>query len=281
MVNDIMKIDTSSNLFEDIKKVDENGNEYWFAREMQVVLKYSSWNKFLNVIRKAKISCGTSGYDVDNHFSRVGKKVEIGSGAEREKKDFKLSRYACYLIAQNGNPAKETIALAQTYFATKTRERELDEKGKEELTRIEARDELTNAEKKFSDTLWNRKVDATGISIVRSKGDKTLFGGFTTKDMKKRLQIGEKEPLADYLPTVTIGAKIFATGMTIHNAEEKNLQGAYSFTKEHVHSNQAVRNALIKRGIEPEKLSKEENIKKLKKRYKEEIPQQKKKEISF
>lgn len=281
MEKSIVKKSVSERTFEDIKKVDENGNEYWFAREMQVVLNYAKWDNLLRAIKDAKISCGNSGYRIEDHFADVSKMVKLGSGSSREIKDLKLSRYACYLIAQNGDPRKEVIALAQTYFAVKTREKELDEKRKEELIRIEAREELTHAEKKFSDTLWKRGVDGRGIGVVRAKGDKTLFGGFTTKDMKLKLQINEKEPLADYLPTVTIGAKIFATGMTMHNAEEKDLQGKHTLTQEHVDSNRVVRTALIKRGIKPEELPKGENVKKLKRKHEDLIPHQEKKEISF
>lgn len=267
-------------MFEDIKKVDEDGVEYWSAREMQVVLHYAKWDNFSKVVEKAKVSCGNSGFNVTDHFLDVGKMVKIGSGAEREKNDLVLSRYACYLIAQNGDPSKEVIALAQTYFAIKTREKEVYDKQKEELLRVEAREELTIAEKKLSETLWRREVDGRGIGTIRAKGDKILFGGYSTKDMKKRLGIKEREPLADYLPTVTIGAKIFANGMTIHNAEQKNLKGEYLLTEEHVLSNSAVRTTLQNRGISPENLPKHDNIKKIRKKYQNLIQQQIKKEIT-
>ena len=273
------EISKQNKIFENIKKVDSQGKEFWSARDLQILLGYVEWRNFERTIKDALISCKNASRKPEDHFVEANKTIDMPKGATKEIDDYKLTRYACYLIAQNGDPTKETIALAQTYFALKTRQSELDEKQKGELARIEARDELTNAEKKFNDTLYQREVNGKGIGIIRAKGDKILFGNFTTSDMKRKLEIKNSEPLADYLPTVTIGAKIFAHGMTVHNAETKNLMGELDITQEHVLSNQAVRTTLLGRGIKPELLPKEESVKKVKRKYKNILNQRKVNEL--
>lgn len=203
---------------------------------------------------------------IDDHFVELNKMVGIGSNTKREIKDIALTRYACYLIAQNGDPSKAEIAFAQTYFAVQTRKQELVELRLLDIARVSAREKLSQSEKKLSSVIYERGVDDKGFAVIRSKGDKALFGGFNTLEMKNKLQIPEKSPLADYLPTLTIKAKDFATELTSHNVEEKNLHGLQSISGEHVDNNIAVRKILLERGVTPENLPPAEDIKKVKRR---------------
>lgn len=239
------------------------GVECWSAREMQEILGYSKWDNFQNVIEKAKKACEQAGEKLADHFADVGKMVEIGSGAGRTIPDIALTRYACYLIAQNGNPAKSEIAFAQTYFAVQTRKQELIEKRLLDVARVSAREKLSKSEKKLSGIIYERGVDDKGFAIIRSRGDKALFGGYTTHDMKRKLGVPEKRPLADFLPTLTIKAKDFATEMTSHNVQEKDLHGESAISTEHIDNNEAVRKMLLERGIKPETLPPAEDVKKV------------------
>ena len=202
---------------------EQDGIEYWLARELQELLGYADWRNFLNAINKAKESCETSGEAVSDHFVDVTKMVSIGSGAERKQDDIMLTRYACYLIAQNGDPKKEQIAFAQSYFAIQTRKQELLEERIQLMERLQAREKLAATETELSKNIYERGVDNSGFARIRSKGDWALFGGRNTSDMKRKLGVADNRPLADFLPTLTIAAKNLATEMTNYNVSEKNL----------------------------------------------------------
>jgi DNA-damage-inducible protein D len=253
--------------FEDYVHV-KDGVEYWFARDLQVLLGYTQWRNFLNVVEKAQESCKNSNHAIIDHFAGVSKKVSLGSGSEREIDDIMLTRYACYLIAQNGDPRKDEIAFAQSYFAVQTRKQELIEERIRLGERLRARKQLKDSETELSRIIYERGVDGEGFANIRSKGDKALFGGYTTKDMKSRLDIPENRPLADFLPTVTITAKNLATEITNFNVEKRDLQGEAPITEEHVQNNTDVRELLVKRGIKPEALPPEEDLQKLERRVK-------------
>ena len=242
---------------------DYNGIECWSARELQEVLGYSKWVNFLNVIDKAKKACENAGSSVSDHFADVGKMVSVGSGAQRMVEDMALTRYACYLIAQNGDPAKPPIAFAQTYFAVQTRKQEIIEQRLLDVDRVAAREKLTKSEKVLSGILYERGIDGAGFAMIRSKGDQALFGGFSTNDMKKKLGVPAAKPLANFLPTLTIKAKDFANELTSHNVIEKDLNKDVQISKEHVDNNKAVRDILLQRGIKPENLPPAEDVKKL------------------
>ena len=265
--NSIIRYKTS---FDDIAQYIEGDNgeqvEVWFARDLMPVLGYARWENFQSAIGRAIDSCKSQNISMDDHFREVTKMVSLGSGSEREIKDYMLTRYACYLIAMNGDPKKEEIAFAQSYFAVQTRKVELIEERLNLLSRLETRDRLRASEKQLSQNIFERGVDDKGYGRIRSKCDTALFGGHTTEDMKKRLGIKSTRPLVDFLPTLTIAAKNLATEMTNYNVDQKDLQGEGSITTEHVQNNRTVRQMLGQRGIQPENLPPAEDIKKVERR---------------
>lgn len=249
-----------------VQKAPDTGMEFWLARDLQEILGYNRWENFANAIGRAKISCKSAGYSEADHFLDVTKMVVLGSGAKREIEDIALTRYACYLIAQNGDSSKEAIAFAQTYFAVQTRKQELIEQRIGEVERLSARKKLTFSEKELSGIIFERLGDQYSFARIRSKGDMALFGGQTTQDMKTRLSIPESRPLADFLPTITIKAKDFANEITNFNIKKDGLRTEPQISGEHVKNNQDVRDLLMQRGIQPEALAPAEDIKKVERR---------------
>ncbi len=240
--------------------------ECWFARDLQKLLGYTEWRNFLLVIEKAKVACSHARQNLDDHFVDVNKTITMPKGALKDIEDIMLTRYACYLIAQNGDPRKDSIAFAMSYFAVQTRKQEILQQRITTWERLKAREKLSQSEKELSAILFERGVDEHGFARIRSKGDKALFGGYTTNEMKTKLGVSPKRALADFLPTITIKAKDFATEITNFNVRRDDLKKEESIGKEHVKSNAGVRKVLVQRGIKPELLPSEEDIVKLKRR---------------
>ena len=265
--------------FDEIVHTTDDGIEYWSARELQNVLGYTEWRNFNAVVEKAKISCVSSESELSDHFVDVNKTINMPKGAKKTITDIMLTRYACYLIAQNGDPRKDEIAFAQSYFAVQTRKQEIIEKRLEEINRVQLREQLRTSEKRLSQNIYERGVDGDGFGRIRSKGDMALFGGLSTRDMKARYGIKSSKPLADHMPPVTIAAKNLATEMTNLNIEQKDLMGEYPITHEHVQNNSSVRGMLLKRGIQPENLPPDEDIQKVERRLKADEKKLAKKDI--
>ncbi len=243
----------------------ESGIEFWLARDLQHLLGYTEWRNFSEVINKAKTACEVSDHSISDHFVDVNKMVKLGSGSTREVDDIMLTRYACYLLAQNGDSKKAPIAFAQTYFAMQTRKAELIEQHLLETERVQAREKLKQTEKELSETIHQLTGGGQNFALIRSKGDHALYGR-STQAMKEKWNVPEKKPLSDFAPTIILKAKDFATEITIHNARAKEMQTEGQISQEHVTNNQAVRDTLIDRGITPENLIPEEDAAKVKRR---------------
>jgi DNA-damage-inducible protein D len=262
-------IHSLTNNFESFSHKTEDELEFWFARDLQHLLGYSKWENFQNVISKAKTACELSGHEIDDHFSDIRKTIAMPKNAEKEIDDMMLTRYACYLIAQNGDSSKEAIAFAQTYFAMQTRKAEIIAQRIEELERIKARKKLTESEKELSSVIFQQTGGNQNFALIRSKGDSAFFGGKNTADMKIIWKTGTA-PIADFMPTILLKAKDFATEITIYNAKEKKMNLEYQISDEHVTNNKTIRNTLITRGIVPEKLPPAEDIKKVERKVESE-----------
>jgi DNA-damage-inducible protein D len=263
-----MKIDVIHSLtdsFEAHAQQTEGGIEFWLARDLQHLLGYTKWDNFLNVVSKAKTACEVSGHAVSDHFADVGKMVDLGSGSQREVDDIMLTRYACYLIAQNGDSKKQEIAFAQTYFAVQTRKAELIEQRLLEAERVSARKKLSATEKELSEVIYEQTGGNQNFALIRSKGDQALFGK-TTQAMKAHWKVPDNRPLADFAPTIILKAKDFATEITIFNARQHQMDSEGDISREHVTNHQAVRNTLLERGIRPEHLPAAEDVKKVERR---------------
>jgi len=258
-------IHTLTATFEAHAQQADSGVEFWLARDLQHLLGYSKWENFLNVASKAKTACEVSGHHVPDHFPDVRKMVDLGSGSQREVDDLMLTRYACYLIAQNGDPKKQEIAFAQTYFAVQTRKAEQIEQRLLEAERVSARQKLTTTEKELSEVIYEQTGGNQNFAVIRSKGDQALFGK-NTQAMKSHWKVPDNRPLADFAPTIILKAKDFATEITIFNARQNQLASESAISSEHVTNNEAVRKTLLERGIRPESLPAAEDVKKVERR---------------
>jgi len=263
-----MKKELIAELFHKFEDACHNleGVDCWSGRDLQEILGYSDWRNFTNTIQKAVKACENSGEKESDHFVGVTKLIEIGKGAHREVQDVALTRYACYLVAQNGDASKPEIAFAQTYFAVQTRKQELIEQRLLDIARVTAREKLSKSEKKLSGIIYERGVDQKSFATIRSKGDQALYGGISTQSMKDKLGVPANRPLADFLPTLMIKAKDFAAELTSHNVVEKDLVGDQEISNEHIDNNIEVRNILLKRGVKPEQLPPAEDVKKVQRR---------------
>ena len=259
------QVQTLTMTYESHAQQTESGVEYWLARDLQHLLGYAKWDNFVSVISKAKTACEISGHIVVDHFADVGKMVELGSGSHREIDDVMLTRYACYLVAQNGDPRKQEIAFAQTYFAMQTRKAELIAQRLLEAERVQARQKLSATEKELSCVIFEQTGGNQNFALIRSKGDTALFGK-STQTMKTKWKVPDNRPLADFAPTIILKAKDFAAEITIHNARSQQMAHEQEISREHVTNNQAVRETLINRGIHPEQLPPAEDVKKVERR---------------
>ncbi len=278
---DIREIDKRKLTLDDMRHEDSDGVEFWYARELMGLLGYAQWRNFEEAIRRAMESCETSKTPVEQHFAEVSKSSPMPNGGYREVRDYKLTRYACYLIAMNGDTRKEEIAFAQSYFAMKTRSAELISQRMMDLRRLVERDALRDTETHFAAVAFEHDVNQKEFAVIKSKGDAALFGGYDTRAMKKRLGMSQRKPLADGLNGIAIVAKNLATSMTAFNVEQQDIRGARPIEGEHVANNQSVRGALVSRGIKPEDLPPEEDVGKVARKIKADERQLKKEITGF
>jgi DNA-damage-inducible protein D len=269
-----MKTEEIKQLFEQFEAAaaEVENIECWSARDLQKLLGYSKWENFDKVVQKARDACANAGEEINDHFPDVRKTIPMPKGAEKEIDDTLLTRYACYLIAQNGDSRKEQIAFAQNYFAVQTRRAELVEQRLLEFERVKAREKLSQTEKQLSGVLYERGVNEQGFAIIRSKGDQALFR-LTTQQLKKKMGVPESRPVADFLPTISIKAKDLAAEMTGLNVQSKDLTGQAPIENEHVDNSAAVRRMLLSRGIQPENLPPAGDIKKVQRKLSSEEKQ--------
>jgi DNA-damage-inducible protein D len=260
-------IQTLTNNFESYVKKTTTNIEFWLARDLQSLLGYTKWDNFISVILKAKTACEISGHQISDHFADVGKTIQMPKGAEKIIDDYMLTRYACYLIAQNGDPRKEEISFAQTYFAVQTRKMEIIEQRLLESERLSARRKLADTEKELSGVIFEQTGSDRNFGIIRSKGDKALFG-YSTEQMKGKWSVPKGRALADFAPTIILKAKDFATEITIFNSKAKQMKLQQQISDEHIINNQSVRKTLIERGIRPEDLPAEQDIQKIERKLK-------------
>ena len=258
-------IQTLTTTFEAHAQQTESGVEYWLARDLQHLLGYDEWRNFNAVVSKAKTACDVSGHRIADHFVGVNKMVDLGSGSQREIDDIILTRYACYIVAQNGDSRKQEIAFAQTYFAVQARRAELIEQRLLEAERVSARHKLSTTEKELSQVIYEQTGVNDNFALIRSKGDRALFGK-STQAMKAQWKVPDNRPLADFAPTIILKAKDFATEITIFNAREHGMKNESAISNEHSINNQAVRKTLLERGIRPESLPPAEDVKKVERR---------------
>ena len=266
---DTQMIKNLTSNFEVVSNKSDEGIEFWYARDLQHLLGYKEWRNFQNTILKAKTACEISGFKIDEHFVEVNKTIEMPNNAQKEIEDIMLTRYACYLIAQNGDPKKEQIAFAQTYFALQTRKAELIEERMLESERVQARQKLKYTESELSKLIYEQTGGNNNFGLIRSKGDQALFN-HTTAQMKKKYDIKSSKPLADFMPTILLKAKDFATEITIHNTRENKFKNENQISNEHITNNKTVRKTLISRGIVPENLSPMEDVSKIERKLKSE-----------
>ena len=246
----LRKIDKNNKSFEDIKHIKEDGVEFWYARELQKVLNYSEWRKFEGVIKKAEISCNNSGIDSSDHFVGIDKMVQIGSGAKRKQQDYELTRYACYLIAQNGDSRKKVIALAQTYFAVQTRKQEITEKEYSMLTEDEKRFYQRNLTRKgnYSLNQTAKKAGVKNFDKFHNSGYKGLYNGETADDIAKRKGLRYREDILDNMGSDELIANLFRISQTEQKLRKDNIQGEKEANKTHYKIGKNIREVIAKNG---------------------------------
>lgn len=252
-------------MFDDFAN-EEDGVEFWYARDLMKPLGYTQWRRFEDAVKRAMASCESNKVPVERHFAKVGKSSAMPNGGTRTITDYMLTRYACYLIAMNGDPRKQEIAIAQAYFASQTRKQEMIEQRVAEIQRLQSREAYGETDRHLSAVVFERGVDSKGLATIKSQGDRALFGGNDTRAMKRRLGVPARTPLANFLPEVTINAKALANSMTAYNVEQRDLHGIVPIGSEHVDNNRSIRSTLLERGIVPERLPAEEDTKSLKMR---------------